>query len=90
VTTSTIPDEELLFAVRVVEHRRPVYNLAEVGEVLVGYRSTDYFAKADDLLARGLLSGDVVYRLTEAGRDVVRDYGRAMMALGRPQEALPV
>lgn len=85
-----IPDEEFLFAVRVIEHRRPVYTLAEVGEILVGYRSTDYFAKADELIARGLLSGDVVYSVTEAGRDVVRDYGRAMMALGRPQQELAV
>lgn len=88
--TSSIPDEEFLFAVRMVEWIRPVYNLGEVGDVLVGYKETEYWAKADDLIARGLLSGGSVYRLTPAGRAAVRPYGKAMMALSAPQEALEV
>lgn len=88
MTAEEIPDEEFLFAVRIVEHYRGVFDLGEVGEILVGYSGPVLWKKADDLMARGLLSGKAVYRVTPDGRAAVRAYGREMMSGPSPQEAL--
>lgn len=91
MTDAGIPDEEMLFAIRYVEFFRPVYSLAEVGAVIVGYSGPELWTKADDLAERGLITrGTTTYRLTDRGRDAVRDYGRAMMKLGAPQEELQI
>lgn len=91
VDVSGIPDEEMLFAIRWVEYFRPVHSLAEVGDVLVGYTGPQLWSKCDDLAERGLLArGSTTYRVTEKGREAVRDYGRAMMRLGEAQEEMQV
>lgn len=84
----TIPDEEFLLAVAHVETHRRVFDLGEVGFILVGYDEVTYWAKADNLIARGLLLGLGCYRIPKEGEaltlinDFLAELG--LSPLGKP------